>query len=210
MNQATWTRVPSDQSVYLGPFADEEHSREVLQPMLASYGVRIGGPDDADFGPELFQANVLETSEGQWVEMHAGLAGYATLEATEYGFRVLRQADPEDEWGPPLSFSICSIEAKDGKMGSGAEIANHPAEGSSDDLAGAKAELLVRGNTKNCDATSWVVELPDMLGDDELNLDLHHMLLTGMAGRDPGQDDATWARILGEFERVRREHPLPA
>jgi len=210
MNDTAWTRVPSEHTVFLGPFADEEHSREVLQPMLACYGARIGGPDDADFGPELFQANVLSTSEGQWVEMQAGLAGYATLEATEYGFRVVTQHDPEDKWGPPIGYSIRSIEASAGALRSGAEIAQHGPQSGDEAMAGALAELLVRGNTKDCEKTAWVVELRDMLGDDELNLDLHHMLLTGMAGRDPDQDDATWARVMGEFERVRRENPLPA
>ena len=210
MNQAAWTRVPSDTTVFLGPFADEEHSREVLQPMLACYGARIGGPDDADFGPELFQANVLTTSEGQWVEMQAGLAGHATFEATEYGFRVEARPDPEDEYGPAIGYSIHPIAAEGGVLRSGASIADHPAQGGDQETAGAKAELLVRGNTKTCEATAWVVELPDFLGDSELNLDLHHMLLSGIAGRDPEQDDATWARITGEFERIRREHPLPA
>lgn len=204
-----WTRIASGDVVFLGPFADEEHTREVLQPLLACYALRIESPDDENPGSTLFEAEVLTTSEGQWVGMQAGVCGHADLEATEYGFYVVTERDPEDKWGPATGYSIHSIRSEGGKLEFGPQIAKHGPAGPDEHIAGAIAELLVRGNTKDCDATRWMIEIPDLFGDPELEQDLHHGLLTGTLGRDESMSDDAWNKLQTEFERVRREHPLP-
>ncbi|HBP20773.1 MAG TPA: hypothetical protein DEA08_23660 [Planctomycetes bacterium] len=205
-----WTRIANGDTVFLGPFADEEHTREVLQPMLACYALRIESPDDENPGSTLFEADVLTTSEGQWVGMQAGVSGHADLEATEYGFYVVALRDPEDKYGPPTGYTIHPIRSAGGKLEYGPQIAQHGASGSGEHIAGAIAELLVRGNTKECETTSWMVEVPDFFDDAELDQDLHHGLLTGTLGRDESMSDAAWTKLKAEFDRIRREHPLPA
>lgn len=145
--------------VYLGPFCDEEHAREELLPLLAGHGARLESPDEEEVGEQLFNAELLTTSEGLWVGLEAACAGGCSSEFTDYGFQAVSHYDAGGELdGSPIRYRVHPLGTEGGALVRLAAINEYPADGPGDAFDGAAAELRTRGNTQQCDHQRLIVE----------------------------------------------------
>lgn len=151
--------VDARDTVFLGPFCDEEHAREILVPVVAKAGARVAGPDDEELHRELCRGYTLTTSEGMWVGLEAQFCPLDDREYTDYGFVVVPQQDPEDPYGPPARYRIHPIEPRaNGTFMRTAAIAEYPGGDYGDPTSGADEELCARGNTDDVERGEWILE----------------------------------------------------
>lgn len=151
--------VDPNETVFLGPFCDDEHAREVLVPVLQRGGARVAGPDDEELHRELCRGHTLTTSEGMWVGLQAQYCPLNDPEYTEYGFVVVPQQDAEDPYGPPARYRIHPIQSRpNGGYMRTAAIAEYPGGEWGGPTSGADEELCARGNCKSVEQGEWILE----------------------------------------------------